>query len=111
MTPQTLLAAIDADAPLAQRHLWLMDTLRWVRGDAADVIGAVARMRALLDALDADPALGARGGAGGENSHKNQHKGHRILNRSRSALQKRQQVNHIGRQPLGQDKSGHPACE
>ena len=57
MTPQTLLAAIDADAPLAQRHLWLMDTLRWVRGDAADVIGAVARMRALLDALDADPAL------------------------------------------------------
>lgn len=60
MTPQTLLAAIDADAPLAQRHLWLMDTLRWVRGDAADVIGAVARMRALLDALDADPALRQR---------------------------------------------------
>mgnify|MGYP006144971689 FL=1 len=60
MTPQTLLAAIDADAPLAQRHLWLMDTLRWVRGDAADVIGAVARMRALLDALAADPALRQR---------------------------------------------------
>jgi site-specific recombinase len=60
MTPQTLLAAIDADAPLAQRHLWLMDTLRWVRGDAADVIGAVARMRALLDALEADPALRQR---------------------------------------------------
>ena len=60
MTPQTLLAALDADAPLAQRHLWLMDTLRWVRGDGTDVIGAVARMRALLDALDADPALRQR---------------------------------------------------
>ena len=57
MTPQNLLAAIDADAPLAQRHLWLMDTLRWVRGDASDVIGAVARMRALIEALEADPAL------------------------------------------------------
>lgn len=57
MTPQTLLAAIDADAPLAQRHLWLMDTLRWVRGNGADAIGAVARLRALVDALEADPAL------------------------------------------------------
>jgi len=60
MTPQTLLAALDADAPLAQRHLWLMDTLRWVRGDGADVIGAVARMRALLDAIEADPDLRQR---------------------------------------------------
>ena len=55
MTPQTLLAAIDADAPLAQRHLWLMDTLRWVRGDGADVIGAVARMREDL-VFDVAPA-------------------------------------------------------
>jgi len=60
MTPQNLLAAIDADAPLAQRHLWLMDTLGWVRGDASDVIGAVARMRALIEALEADPALRQR---------------------------------------------------
>lgn len=60
MTPQTLLETLDAEAPLAQRHLWLMDTLRWVRGDASDVIGAVARMRALVDALDADPALRQR---------------------------------------------------
>ncbi len=60
MTPQTLLAALDADAPLAQRHLWLMDALRWVRGDGADVIGAVARMRALLDAIEADPDLRQR---------------------------------------------------
>ncbi|OSZ63913.1 site-specific recombinase [Hydrogenophaga sp. IBVHS2] len=60
MTPQTLLETLDAEAPLAQRHLWLMDTLRWVRGDASDVIGAVARLRALVDALDADPALRQR---------------------------------------------------
>ena len=38
-----LLDRLDPDAPLAQRHLWLMAVLDWVRGDrlsAADRLQA-----------------------------------------------------------------------
>ena len=41
-----LLDQLDPDAPLAQRHLWLMDLLRWVRGDAADARSAAWWRRA-----------------------------------------------------------------
>lgn len=55
MDPSTLLATLDPDAPLAQRHLWLIEVLRWVRGDAQDPQLSVARVRDLLDVLDARP--------------------------------------------------------
>jgi site-specific recombinase len=55
-----LLEALDPDAPLAQRHLWLMDLLRWVRGDATDPQASVARVRLLLDAAQARPEWRAR---------------------------------------------------
>jgi site-specific recombinase len=55
-----LLDALDPDAPLAQRHLWLMDLLRWVRGDATDPQASVARVRLLLDAAQARPEWRAR---------------------------------------------------
>ncbi len=32
-----LLEALDPDAPLAQRHLWLIGTLDWLRGPQPDV--------------------------------------------------------------------------
>ena len=55
-----LLEALDPDAPLAQRHLWLMDLLRWVRGDASDPQASVARVRLLLDAAQVRPEWRAR---------------------------------------------------
>lgn len=55
-----LLDALDPDAPLAQRNLWLMDLLRWVRGDASDPPACVARVRLLLDAAQARPEWRAR---------------------------------------------------
>ena len=55
MTPQTLLAAIDADAPLAQRHLWLMAVLDWVRGDRSDALACTRRVTQLLDAAEQRP--------------------------------------------------------
>ena len=56
----TLLDQLDPDAPLAQRHLWLMNLLRWVRGDATDPMASVARVRLLLDAAQARPEWRAR---------------------------------------------------
>ena len=35
-----LLAGLDPDAPLAQRHLWLIRVVAWVRGEATDVRAA-----------------------------------------------------------------------
>ena len=55
MTPNLdlseLLDALDPQADLAQRHLWLMALLRWVRGGRDSVPRAVARVTLLLDAL------------------------------------------------------------
>ncbi len=50
-----LLRALDPHAPLAERHLWLMQLLDWVRGTRTDPEGATARVRELLDAAEADP--------------------------------------------------------
>ena len=55
-----LLDSLDPDAPLAQRHLWLIDLLDWVRGDATDPLASVARVRLLLDAAQARPEWRAR---------------------------------------------------
>ncbi|MCU0941977.1 MAG: site-specific recombinase [Hydrogenophaga sp.] len=60
MNLTTLLASLSPDAPVAQRHLWLMDALAWVRGDAIDVAASVARLREFIAAVEADPALQAR---------------------------------------------------
>ena len=43
-----LMRALDAEAPLAERNLWLIRLLAWVRGDSADVDMAVARLRMLI---------------------------------------------------------------
>lgn len=56
----SLLRSLDPHAPLAQRHLWLIGLLRWVRGAADDPQASVARVRALLDAVEADPEWLAR---------------------------------------------------
>ncbi|MFP8781433.1 site-specific recombinase [Hydrogenophaga sp. RWCD_12] len=55
-----LLDQLDPDAPQAERHLWLIDTLRWVRGDDGNPQTSVARVRLLLDAVQARPEWLAR---------------------------------------------------
>jgi len=50
-----LLNALDPHAPLAERHLWLMRLLDWVRGQESDPEVAVARVRSLLDAAELRP--------------------------------------------------------
>jgi site-specific recombinase len=56
----TLLRRLDPQAPLAERHLWLIELLRWVRGDAQDPQASVARVRELLNAVQDQPAWLAR---------------------------------------------------
>jgi site-specific recombinase len=56
-----LLAALDAEAPLAQRHLWLIGLLDWVRGPrGAGIEAAASRVQLFLDALEAQPELEQR---------------------------------------------------
>ncbi len=55
----SLLDALNPEAPRAERHLWLIALLEWVRGGMGtgnDPGGAVARVRLLLDAAQARPA-------------------------------------------------------
>ncbi len=52
-----LLTQLDPQAPLAQRHLWLIHLLAWVRGDRKSAPAAVSRLQLFLDAVDAQPAL------------------------------------------------------
>ncbi|MEO7641818.1 MAG: recombinase, partial [Ramlibacter sp.] len=51
-----LLERLDAQAPLAQRHLWLIALLGWVRGTrGGSPQAAASRVQLLLDALAARP--------------------------------------------------------
>jgi site-specific recombinase len=50
-----LLSALNAQAPLVQRHLALLALFDWIRGDENDTATSVARIENLLDALDTQP--------------------------------------------------------
>ena len=56
----TLLARLDANASLADRHIWLIDLLQWVRGDSRSAPAAVARLQQFMDAVQAQPAAHSR---------------------------------------------------
>lgn len=51
-----LLQALDPNATLVRRHLWLMALLQWIRGSRPDAFKSVLRVEYFLDALDAHPA-------------------------------------------------------
>ncbi len=55
-----LLEAVDLEAPLAQRHLWLIELFAWIRGDAKSTSAAVNRLHLLLDVVQARPQLQTR---------------------------------------------------
>jgi site-specific recombinase len=55
-----LLAALDPQADLAQRHLWLIELFDWLRGDRKSVEATLSRVRLFQEALEADPAAQER---------------------------------------------------
>ncbi len=58
--PGTLLASLDPAAPLARRHLWLIECLVWIRGDRRSVEDAVSRVQRLVEAAENDAEARAR---------------------------------------------------
>lgn len=60
MALEHLLDRLDPDAPLAERHLWLIDTVRWVRGTEGSAQASVSRVRLLLDTAQSRPDIQAR---------------------------------------------------
>jgi site-specific recombinase len=55
-----ILDALDPQAALAQRHLWLISLLDWIRGDASSAPAAVHRVQQFLDAVQSQPAVQQR---------------------------------------------------
>lgn len=55
-----LLRALDPDAGLAQRHVWLIKLFEWIRGDQTSTEAAVARVQAFIDAVQLQPELQGR---------------------------------------------------
>jgi site-specific recombinase len=56
----SLLKALDPDADLAQRHVWLIKLFEWIRGDQTSVPAAVSRVQALMDAVEMQPEVRTR---------------------------------------------------
>ncbi|OYT91433.1 MAG: recombinase [Burkholderiales bacterium PBB3] len=52
-----LLGALDADASLVQRHIWLIALFQWIRGDGRSAAAAAGRVDILLDVVDVRPQL------------------------------------------------------
>jgi len=55
-----LLDALDAQASPVLRHLWLIELLQWLRGDARSVSATLSRLTLLLDALQQRPIAQAQ---------------------------------------------------
>ena len=57
---RVLLGALDAEADLAARHIWLIDLLVWLRGNDNTVEASLSRLQTLMDAVQAQPELALR---------------------------------------------------
>ncbi len=55
-----LLHALDPEAELVQRHLWLIALFVWLRGDCTSVEATMARIEQFLDAMRTSPATALR---------------------------------------------------
>lgn len=55
-----LLNTLSPDADLAGRHVWLIKLFEWIRGDQTSLEAAVARVQALIDAVQLQPEVQAR---------------------------------------------------
>ena len=56
----SLLGRLKAHAPVAERHVWLLDLLDWVRGPGQSVVASTERVALFLDAVQERPDLQAR---------------------------------------------------
>jgi site-specific recombinase len=56
----SLLAELDPDAPLAERHVWLIGWLQWLRGNSRSAPATLARLQLFMAAIEAQPALRRR---------------------------------------------------
>ena len=52
-----LLGALQADASLVQRHIWLIALFQWIRGDGRSAAAAAGRVDILLDVVEVRPPL------------------------------------------------------
>ncbi len=55
-----ILGTLDPQAPLVQRHLWLISFFEWLRGDCTSVRATLARLTLFLDNVEARPELTTR---------------------------------------------------
>jgi site-specific recombinase len=55
-----LLDELRPDAPLADRHIWLINLFEWIRGDESSAPAAVSRVQGFLDAVARQPDVQAR---------------------------------------------------
>ena len=55
-----LLAALNANASLADRHIWLIRLTGWIRGDESTPEASVFRLQAFMSAVESDPTARAR---------------------------------------------------
>ena len=56
----SLMGRLKAHAPVAERHVWLLDLLDWVRGPGQSVVASTERVALFLDAVQARPDLQVR---------------------------------------------------
>ena len=55
-----ILGTLDPQAPMVQRHLWLISFFEWLRGDCTSVRATLARLTLFLDNVEARPELTTR---------------------------------------------------
>lgn len=56
----SLLAELDPQAPLAERHVWLIGWLQWLRGNSSSAPATLARLQLFMATIEAQPALRSR---------------------------------------------------
>jgi site-specific recombinase len=57
---RTLLAELDPQASLAERHVWLIALFAWLRGGESSPEASISRLQAFIDAVHARPELEQR---------------------------------------------------
>ena len=57
---RSLLAELNPQADLAARHVWLIELFEWLRGDEVSPEASLSRLQTFIDAVHAQPELGAR---------------------------------------------------
>ncbi|MES2283578.1 MAG: site-specific recombinase [Pseudomonadota bacterium] len=56
----TLLNALDPNAGLAQRHIWLISVFEWIRGDESSVPACISRLQTFMTTVQAQPEVESR---------------------------------------------------